>query len=142
MPNTELITTEASQVPVKKETEKPKEETKKETKKVKEETKKVKKEVKRRKTRPYGELIQAAVKGMTDKEKEVLIDALKDEITAGKLKIESLQNNCEHAYAQARELEKQYKAMEDHYRMKLQYIDEQTSAFLKAIRLSTRGGLN
>lgn len=138
MPNVEEVKTEASQVPVKKETEKPKEE----TKKVKEETKKVKKEVKRRKARPYGELIQAAVKGMTDKEKEILIQALKDEITGDKMQIESLKNNCEKAYAQARELEDQYKAMEAHYRTKLQYIDEQTNAFLKAVRLSTRGGLN
>ena len=105
-------------------------------------TTEVKKPVKKRKARPYGELIQAAVKGMTDKEKEILIQALKDEITGDKMQIESLKNNCEKAYAQARELEDQYKAMEAHYRVKLQYIDEQTSAFLKAVRLSTRGGLN
>lgn len=137
MPNVEEIKTEV--IPAPEGTQEP---TVKKRGRPKKETTEVKKPVKKRKARPYGELVQAAVKGMTDKEKEILITALKDEITGNKLHIESLKNNCEKAYAQARELEDQYKAMEAHYRTKLQYIDEQTSAFLKAVRLSTRGGLN
>lgn len=143
MPNVEEIKTEATPtiIPEIKETITKEPEQKKKGR-PKKETKETKAPVKRRKTRSYQELVQAAVKGMTDKEKENLIAALKDEISVNLLKIESLKNNCESAYAQARELEKQYEAMEQHYRTKLQYIDEQTNAFLKAIRLATRGGLN
>lgn len=115
---------------------------KKTTKKEKTETKKTVKKTTRKKSRPVNELIEAATKNMTDKEKEHLIDFLKNEIVGKNTKIEALRINSEKAYEQARELEKQYTAMEEHYRQKLQYIDEQSRAFLKAVTLSTRGGLN
>lgn len=96
----------------------------------------------RQKSRKVEELIVAATKGMTDKEKEILIKHLKDTVNLNEAKLGAMKTNCEQAYSQARELEKQYEAMEQHYRQKLQYIDEQTRAFAKAVQLSTRGGLN
>lgn len=96
----------------------------------------------RQKIRSLEELIEATTKSMTDKEKDVLIGHLKELVNANKNKIESLKINAESAYEQARKLDEQYKSMEKFYLQKLQYVDEQTMAFVKAIQLATRGGIN
>lgn len=97
---------------------------------------------KRRKTRDIEELLKAATKGMTDKEKENLINYLKENILGMENKVEALRKNCEAAYEKLRMMEDDYKAMEAYYKERMQYINEQTTAFHKAIKLSIVGGIN
>lgn len=96
----------------------------------------------KRKARDNAELMNTAIKNMTDKEKENFINYLKSEITGLENKVEALKNNCEAAYDKLRILENDYHAMEAHYKERMSYIDEQTRAFYKAIRLSIVGGIN
>lgn len=137
MPEVNVVETKEKIEPVKKA------EIKNETKSTKEPTKKTStKKTVRHKTRKAEILIKEAVKGMTDKEKEILINFLKNEVASRETQIEALKHNAEAAYEQARQIEDQYKAMENHYRIQLQYLDEQARAFLKAVQMSTRGGIN
>ena len=96
----------------------------------------------KRKARDNAELVEATIKSMTDKEKENLINYLKSEITGLENKCEALQNNCEAAYEKLRMIENDYGSMEAYYKERMSYIDEQASAFYKAIRLSIVGGIN
>ena len=96
----------------------------------------------RQKVRSLEELIEATTKSMTDKEKDAIIKHLKELVNANEGKITALKNNAEAAYEQARKLQEQYESMEKFYRQNLQYVDEQTMAFAKAIQLATRGGIN
>lgn len=103
-----------------------------------------KKESKPRKprARKVEELINEATKKMTDKEKDILISFLREDSTKLNNQIVSLKQTIESAFAQCRELEKQYESMEKYYRDSLQYIDGQVIAFANAVRKSTVGGTN
>lgn len=95
------------------------------------------------KARGVEELVEEATKKMTDKEKDVLIAFLREDSNQLKNTIEALKQNIESAYAQCRELENQYQAMENFYKESLQYIDGQVIAFANAVRKSTvAGGIN
>ena len=97
---------------------------------------------KRPRAREINELVDAATKNMSDKEKEKLIDHLKSENFLAEQKIEALHNNCEKAYEKLRRCEEEYQAMERYYKERLGYIDQQLTAFGNAVKLSIVGGLN
>lgn len=97
---------------------------------------------KKRKARDNAELIEASIKSMTDKEKENLINYLKEDVLGLENKLKALKSNCEAAYEKLRMMENDYNAMEAYYKERMSYIDEQASAFYKAIRLSIVGGIN
>jgi hypothetical protein len=92
------------------------------------------------KTRNAEELLDATLKSMSEKEKNLLINYLKDEINKKDAKIDLLQNNTESAFAQTRQTEQQYEAMERYYRDRLGYINNQVKAFSDAIGLAITGG--
>jgi len=96
----------------------------------------------KKKTRDVAELINAAIKGMSDKEKEKLITYLKSEMLGMENKLVAMKNNCEQAYEKCRRLEEEYVAMERYYKERLGFIDQQVTAFGNAVRLSIVGGLN
>lgn len=106
------------------------------------EKKKTSKKSRAPKARKVEDLIDEATKKMTDKEKDLLISFLREDTTQLKNTIEALKQNIESAYAQCRELEAQYEAMEKFYRDSLAYIDGQVIAFANAVRKSTVGGAN
>lgn len=94
------------------------------------------------KARKVEDLIEEATRKMSDKEKDILISFLREDTTKLKNTIEALKQNIESAYAQCREVEAQYEAMEKFYKDSLQYIDGQVIAFANAVRKSTVGGMN
>lgn len=100
------------------------------------------KSVKRPKTRNIEELIQAATRGMTDKEKTLLIKHLREEIIKKNTQIDMLQKNSETAFEQARHTEQHYDAMERYYRDRLAFVKDQTEAFTNAVLMATTGGTN
>lgn len=101
-----------------------------------------KKTAPKKKSREITELVELAVKNMTDKEKENLINYLKDEGYAKDGKITALKNNCEMAYEKLRRCEEEYNAMERYYKDRLNFIDQQVLAFSNAVKLSIVGGVN
>lgn len=94
------------------------------------------------KARKVEDLIEEATRKMTDKEKDLLIAFLREDTTQLKNTIEALKQTIESAFAQCREVEAQYEAMEKFYKDSLQYIDGQVTAFANAVRKSTVGGMN
>jgi phage shock protein A len=115
------------------------EEVKKEIEAIKEEPKKVRKP--REKVRPVEETLGLSVSKLTDKEKEALIKHLKEENTLLSNKVDSYKQNAGAAFDQTRQLEDQYKAMEQFYRGRLQYVDNQLNAFHAAINEAIKGGI-
>lgn len=95
----------------------------------------------REKVREIEEIINLPVSKLTDKEKEKLIKALKEANTVANNKCEHLKQNTESAFAQARELEKKYDAMEQFYIRQLQYVDNQLNAFHAAVNQAIKGGI-
>ena len=116
----------------------------KETKETKEpkETK-PKKTVKQRapKARKIEEIITLATKDLTDKEKENLISHLKEETNLRDNQIRALKENIESTRKQLQEAQKMIDECELFYRSKLQYVDQQTNAFVAAVRASIVGGI-
>lgn len=94
----------------------------------------------RQKTRTVEELINAKVSGMSDKEKAILIDHLKDENESNLCKIQMLEHNIVSTREQAQEIDRQIEQMEAFYREKLHYVNLQTKAFSDAINAVILGG--
>lgn len=95
----------------------------------------------REKVREIEEIINLPISKLTDKEKEKLIKALKEANTVANNKCEHLKQSTESAFAQARELEKKYDAMEQFYIRQLQYVDNQLNAFHAAVNQAIKGGI-
>lgn len=113
----------------------------KEVKEIKE-VKEVKKERKpREKVRPVEELVNLPTNKMTDKEKDKLIKALKENNMLLINQVEAFKQNSETAFAQARNKEEAYEAMERFYRGRLQYINTQLAAFGAAVNEAIKGGI-
>lgn len=93
------------------------------------------------KARKVEELITLATKNMSDKEKENLIDYLKGEINLRENQITALKENIESTRRQFQEAQRMLEDCEQFYRNKLQYVDQQTTAFVAAIRASIVGGI-
>lgn len=93
------------------------------------------------KARKVEELITLATKNMSDKEKENLIDYLKGEINLRENQITVLKENIESTRRQFQEAQRMLEDCEQFYRNKLQYVDQQTTAFVAAIRASIVGGI-
>lgn len=95
----------------------------------------------REKVREIAEIIDLPVSKLSDKEKEKLIKALKEEANLANNKCEAFKQNAESAFAQTRELESKYDAMEKFYIRQLQYVDTQLNAFHAAINQALKGGV-
>ena len=93
------------------------------------------------KARKIEEVITLATKDMTDKEKENLINYLKEEINLKENQIGALKENIESTRKQLQEAQKMIDECELFYRSKLQYVDQQTNAFVAAVRASIVGGI-
>ena len=93
------------------------------------------------KARKIEEVITLATKDMTDKEKENLINHLKEEINLRENQIGALKENIESTRKQLQESQKMLNECELFYRSKLQYVDQQTNAFVAAVRASIVGGI-
>lgn len=104
-----------------------------------EEPKKVRKP--REKVRTVEETIDLPISKLTDKEKDNLIKALKEENNLLTTKVESYKQNAGAAFEQTRQTEEQYKAMEQYYRNQLKYVDAQLNAFHAAINQAIKGGI-
>ena len=95
----------------------------------------------REKVREIEEIRNLPFSKLSDKEKEKLIKTLKEENNLVNNKCESFKRNAETAFAQTRELENKYDAMEKFYIGQLQYINNQLNAFHAAINQALKGGL-
>lgn len=95
----------------------------------------------REKVRDVAEIINLPVSKLSDKEKEKLIKALKEEANLANNKCEAFKQNAESAFAQTRELESKYDAMEKFYIRQLQYVDNQINAFHAAVNQAIKGGI-
>ena len=93
------------------------------------------------KARKVEELVTLATKDMTDKEKANLIEYLKGEVNLRENQIAVLKENIESTRRQFQEAQKMLDECEQFYRNKLQYVDQQTTAFVAAIRASIVGGI-
>lgn len=93
------------------------------------------------KARKIEEIITLATKDLTDKEKENLINHLKEEINLRDNQIRALKENIESTRKQLQESQRLLDECELFYRNKLQYVDQQSNAFLAAIRASIVGGI-
>ena len=104
-------------------------------------TEPVKKERKpREKVRSVEELMNLSPSKMTDKEKNKLIKELKEQLNLNNNKFEAYKQTSESAFAQTREIEAKYEAMEAFYRKKLAYVDNQVTAFHASINEALKGG--
>ena len=95
----------------------------------------------REKVRTVEETIDLPISKLTDKEKDNLIKALKEENNLLTTKVESYKQNAGAAFEQTRQAEEQYKAMEQYYRNQLKYVDAQLNAFHAAINQAIKGGI-
>ena len=93
------------------------------------------------KARKIEEIITLATKDLTDKEKENLINHLKEETNLRDNQIRALKENIESTRKQLQESQRLLDECELFYRNKLQYVDQQSNAFLAAIRASIVGGI-
>lgn len=93
------------------------------------------------KARELEEIRELPISKLTDKEKENLIKALKEENTEQINKNQSLKNNCEMAFEKLRNVEAQYSSMENYYLTKLKFIGEQMQACHNAIAMAIKGGI-
>lgn len=118
---------------------KPEVETEKVTKKANEKVKTPRKP--REKVRPTEEIINLPETKLTDKEKVKLIKALKENNMLLANQVEAFKQNSETAFAQARNKEEAYEAMERFYRGRLQYINTQLAAFVSAVNEAIKGGI-
>lgn len=118
---------------------KPEVETEKVTKKANEKVKTPRKP--REKVRPTEEIINLPETKLTDKEKVKLIKALKENNMLLANQVEAFKQNSETAFAQARNKEEAYEAMERFYRGRLQYINTQLAAFGAAVNEAIKGGI-
>ena len=92
------------------------------------------------KARNVEELIVLATKQMSDKEKANLIEYLKGERKLRDNQIAVLKENIESTRRQFQEAQKMLDDCEQFYRSKLQYVDQQTNAFVAAVRTAIVGG--
>lgn len=104
-----------------------------------EEPKKIRKP--REKVRSVDECFELPVGKLTDKEKDNLIKALKEELNLAMNKMDAYKQNAESSFNKTRQSEEQYKAMEQFYRGRLQYVDNQLNAFHAAINEAIKGGI-
>ena len=96
----------------------------------------------REKVRPTDECATLPVTKLTDKEKNNLINELKEAVTLMTNRMEAYKANAEAAFEQTREMEKKYDAMEKYYRKLLAYVDAQTNAFHSALNQAIKGGMD
>ena len=92
------------------------------------------------KARELEEIRELPISKLTDKEKDNLIKALKEENTEQINKNQSLKNNCEMTFEKLRNVEAQYSSMENYYLKKLKFIGEQLQACHSAIAMAIKGG--
>lgn len=102
----------------------------------------VKKERKpREKVRDIEEIRDLPLKKLSDKEKELLINTLKEENMLYSKQAAEYKHVAESAFEQQRQFENRYDAMEKFYRGKLAYVDMQLNAFHTAINEAIKGGI-
>ena len=94
----------------------------------------------REKVRSVDECFELPVTKLTDKEKNNLINELKEALNQAVNQADAYKQNAQAAYEKVRNTEDQYKEMEKFYRNKLKYVDAQTTAFKAAIDEALRGG--
>lgn len=91
------------------------------------------------KARDIEELVNEATKKMTDKEKDILIEYLREEILKKDTQIEFHKSNTQAALEKAQLAERQFASMEAYYADRQEYITDQVKAFANAVLLATKG---
>ena len=95
----------------------------------------------RAKVRPVEETIELSVKKLSDKEKDNLIEHLKEELTLKDNQLKAYKDTIDASFRQTRETEENYKAMESYFKKQLNYIAVQLTAFQTAVEQATKGGV-
>lgn len=95
----------------------------------------------REKVREIEEIKNLSFSKLSDKEKEKLVKHLKEQNMLIQNKCDAYKQNAESAFAQTRELESKYDAMEKFYIRQLQYVDTQINAFHAAVNQAIKGGI-
>lgn len=91
------------------------------------------------KARPVEDLTEASTKGMTDKEKDLLIDHLREQIVLANNKIEQFKQSTNSAFERARKVEDNFEAMENYYKERLAYLTNSAKIFYQSVCLATKG---
>ncbi len=95
----------------------------------------------RAKVRPVEETMDLPVKKLSDKEKDNLIEYLKEESVKLNNQIAAHKDVIESTFKQTRQREEDFKSMEQYYRKQLDYIAVQLTAFKTAVEQATKGGI-
>ena len=90
-------------------------------------------------TRPIAETVGLPVNKLTDKEKENLIEYLKQGWKMAEDRANGYKINAERAYAQSRELNEALAKVQIEANQKLTYVNQAVSVFAQSILLATRG---
>ena len=91
------------------------------------------------KARPVEELVEASYKSLTEKEKELLIEFYKEQLTIADNKIEQFKQNADAAFKRARNVEENFNSMEAYYKERLAYLTNSTKIFYQSVCLATKG---
>ena len=95
----------------------------------------------REKVRPVEETLELPVKKLSDKEKDNLIEALREEVTKLNNQSKAYRDTTEASFRQTRKMEDDFKAMEGYYKKQLNFIAIQLAAFQTAVEQATKGGV-
>lgn len=114
-----------------------------EAKPVEEKPKKSKKAKKtKKKIRTIDEILELPLEKLTGAEKDKLIEHYKEELSTERTKTAMAKASTENAFMALRKAEDDYKAMENFFNGRLEYVEQQTRAFANAVLAGIKGGMN
>lgn len=95
----------------------------------------------REKIRAIEDIIDLPVKKLSEKEKDALIEHLKEANMTNKAQAQLYKQNARSAYEKINQTNDEFKAMEQYYKKQLNYIAVQLAAFQSAVEQATKGGV-
>ena len=95
----------------------------------------------REKIRAIEDIIDLPVKKLSEKEKDALIEHLKEANMTNEAQAQLYKQNARSAYEKINQTNDEFKAMEQYYKKQLNYIAVQLAAFQSAVEQATKGGV-
>ena len=95
----------------------------------------------REKIRAIEDIIDLPVKKLSEKEKDALIEHLKEAHMTSEAQAQLYKQNARSAYEKINQTNDEFKAMEQYYKKQLSYIAVQLAAFQSAVEQATKGGV-
>lgn len=95
----------------------------------------------REKIRAIEDIIDLPIKKLSEKEKDALIEHLKEANMTNEAQAKLYKQNARSAYEKINQTNDEFKAMEQYYKKQLNYIAVQLAAFQSAVEQATKGGV-